>query len=136
MSDKSVKTEPRKRHHKKTFPTISGLVAIIVILALMVQITVITPAHALTRYYNCIARVANKNATLSISNVDACYNLIFKGALDYYGIKQPPVSPDKSTGPQENPNNDSVKKQTYNNVQDRVHEDRVHDSLQTRDVFG
>ena len=128
MCDKSMKmdhgSEPTKRHHKKAFFTISGLVAIIVILALMVQVTVITPAHALTRYYNCIARVANKNATLSISNVDACYNLIFKGALDYYGIKQPPVSADKSTGPQENPNNDSVKNQPDNNVQDKVQEEQ------------
>ncbi len=47
-----------------------------------------TAGHALTRYYNCVVRVANNNATLSISNVDNCYNVIFKGALDYYGIKQ------------------------------------------------
>ena len=55
------------------------------------------PSEALTRYYNCIARVANKNATLSMANVDACYNLIFKGVLDYYGIKQQPTFDNKVT---------------------------------------
>ena len=60
----------------------------------LIQITSITPAEALTRYYNCLARVANNNATLEIANVDACYNLIFKGALDYYGIKQASSSSD------------------------------------------
>lgn len=70
----------------------------------MIQITSVPPAEALTRYYNCLARVANKNATLSIANVDACYNLIFKGALDYYGIKQPPSTDDKNTE-SEGPNN-------------------------------
>jgi hypothetical protein len=62
-----------------------SILAIMIMLLLLVQLTLITPAHALTRYYNCIARVANKNGTLSIANADACYNLVFKGAADYYG---------------------------------------------------
>jgi hypothetical protein len=70
------------------------IIAIILISQLLIQITIVTPAHALTRYYNCIARIANKNATLSISNVNNCYNMIFKGALDYYGIKSAPITSD------------------------------------------
>jgi hypothetical protein len=70
------------------------LVSIMLVSSFLIQITSITPAEALTRYYNCLARVANNNATLEIANVDACYNLIFKGALDYYGIKQTSSSSD------------------------------------------
>ena len=35
---------------------------------------------ALTRYYNCTTRVANKNGTLSLQNIENCYDQIFKGA--------------------------------------------------------
>lgn len=70
------------------------IITIILISLLLIQITIVTPTHALTRYYNCIARVANKNGTLSMANVDACYNLIFKGALNYYGIKPAPITSD------------------------------------------
>jgi hypothetical protein len=64
--------------------------AIFLVSTVLINITYVLPSEGLTRYYNCIARVANKNATLTISNVDNCYNLVFKGALDYYGIKQQP----------------------------------------------
>ena len=37
-------------------------------------------ADALTRYYNCTTRAANKNGTLSLQNVDNCYDNVFKGA--------------------------------------------------------
>lgn len=39
-----------------------------------------TDADALTRYYNCTTRAANKNGTLSLQNVDNCYDNVFKGA--------------------------------------------------------
>jgi hypothetical protein len=35
---------------------------------------------ALSRYYNCTTRVANKNGTLSLQNIKKCYDQIFKGA--------------------------------------------------------
>jgi hypothetical protein len=76
---------------------LTSIIAIVLVSSFLIQITSVAPAEALTRYYNCIARVANSNATLSIANVDACYNLVFKGALDYYGIKQQPSSDDKDT---------------------------------------
>jgi hypothetical protein len=37
-------------------------------------------ADALTRYYNCTTRVANKNGTLSLQNIENCYDQVFKGA--------------------------------------------------------
>jgi len=75
----------------------TSIIAIVLVSSFLIQISSVTPSEALTRYYNCIARVANKNATLSMANVDACYNLIFKGALDYYGIKQPSVDKENNS---------------------------------------
>jgi len=69
----------------------TSIIVIVLASSFLIQISSVAPSEALTRYYNCLARVANKNATLSMANVDACYNLIFKGALDYYGIKQQPT---------------------------------------------
>jgi hypothetical protein len=107
--------------------TISG---IILIFLLLVQVTIVAPAHALTRYYNCIARVANKNATLSISNVDACYNLIFKGALNYYGIKPQlkAASHDNSTHPEE--------KTSTDHSPSSKQEDKINRNANIQDVFG
>ena len=79
----------------------TSIIAILLASSFLIQISSVAPAEALTRYYNCIARVANNNATLSIANVDACYNLIFKGALDYYGIKQQPTFDNKVTTSEE-----------------------------------
>lgn len=112
-------------------------VAIVLMLSLVVQIILVAPAHALTRYYNCIARVANKNATLSISNVDACYNMIFKGALNYYGIKQ---NPNHQNGTDTSPT-DSGKKfdkdSGYNAVNNNEKKSAsTHVSSNNQDVFG
>jgi hypothetical protein len=70
---------------------------IILLSAILVNNSYVLPSEGLTRYYNCVARVANKNATLTISNVDNCYNKIFKGALNYYGIKQQLIGVNSST---------------------------------------
>ena len=79
----------------------TSIIVIVLASSFLIQISSVAPSEALTRYYNCIARVANKNATLSLANVDACYNLIFKGALDYYGIKQQPTFDNKDTTSEE-----------------------------------
>jgi len=79
----------------------TSIIVIVLASSFLIQISSVAPSEALTRYYNCIARVANKNATLSMANVDACYNLIFKGALDYYGIKQQPTFDNKVTTSEE-----------------------------------
>ena len=44
------------------------------------QCGLLIDADALTRYYNCTTRAANKNGTLSLQNVDNCYDNVFKGA--------------------------------------------------------
>jgi hypothetical protein len=105
----------------------------ILIFLLLAQVSIVAPAHALTRYYNCIARVANKNATLAISNVDACYNLIFKGALNYYGIKQhlKAASHDNSTNPEEKPGRDS---RDYSPHSKQL--DKIDGNSNNQNVFG
>ncbi|HKG31954.1 MAG TPA: hypothetical protein VKA91_11845 [Nitrososphaeraceae archaeon] len=49
-------------------------------IVLTYQSGLLTDADALTRYYNCTTRAANKNGTLSLLNVDNCYDNVFKGA--------------------------------------------------------
>lgn len=93
-----------KRNIFGTNPKLSffKIFAVALICAILANVAYVLPSEGLTRYYNCVARVANKNATLTISNVDNCYNMIFKGALDYYGIKQQSATPsDNSTGLQQ-----------------------------------
>ena len=73
MSDKSRTT---KTVQKKV------VISVIIILAIIFvyQTGGMTDAKALTRYDNCITRVANKNGTLSLQNVENCYDQVFKGA--------------------------------------------------------
>ncbi len=56
--------------------TIVAALSIIVIY----QCGLLIDADALTRYFNCTTRSANKNGTLSLENADNCYDFIFKGA--------------------------------------------------------
>jgi hypothetical protein len=60
----------------RTILTVAAVLSIIVIY----QSGVLTDADALTRYFNCTTRAANKNGTLSLQNVDNCYDNVFKGA--------------------------------------------------------
>jgi len=57
-----------------------SIIAIVIALAIVVQIGFIVPAHALTNYFNCITRIANKHGTLTLENVENCYDKVFKGA--------------------------------------------------------
>ena len=59
-----------------TILTVAAILSIIVIY----QSGMLIDADALTRYFNCTTRAANKNGTLSIQNVDNCYDNVFKGA--------------------------------------------------------
>ncbi|MGA8843480.1 MAG: hypothetical protein WB511_07825 [Nitrososphaeraceae archaeon] len=89
----------RKLYRTAPGPKLSFIKIFVIILlfAILVNTSYVLPSEGLTRYYNCVARVANKNATLTISNVDNCYNKIFKGALNYYGIKQQLIGVNSST---------------------------------------
>jgi hypothetical protein len=60
----------------RTVLTVAAVLSIIVIF----QSGMLTYADALTRYFNCTTRAANKNGTLSLQNVDNCYDNVFKGA--------------------------------------------------------
>ena len=114
----------------------TSIVAIVLASSFLIQISSIAPSEALTRYYNCIARVANKNATLSMANVDACYNLIFKGALDYYGIKQQPTFDNKDTSSEDDSEKvlDSTKGQS-DSSNSKTQSEKVQRTSELYDVF-
>jgi hypothetical protein len=57
-----------------------SIIAIVIALAIVVQIGFIVPAHALTYYFNCVTRIANKHGMLTLENVENCYDKVFKGA--------------------------------------------------------
>ena len=57
-----------------------SIIAIVIALAIVIQIGFIVPAHALTNYFNCITRIANRHGTLTLENVENCYDKVFKGA--------------------------------------------------------
>jgi hypothetical protein len=56
------------------------IVAAVLSIIVIYQSGILTDADALTRYFNCTTRAANKNGTLSLQNVDNCYDNVFKGA--------------------------------------------------------
>ena len=116
----------------------TSIIAIVLASSFLIQISTVAPAEALTRYYNCIARVANDNATLSMGNVDACYNLIFKGALDFYGIKQQPTFDNKDTSSEDDSEkiSDSPKRQSDNsNSNSKTQSEKVQGTSELNDIF-
>ena len=48
----------------------------------IVQSLFLSSAYALTRYFNCVTRIANGNGTMSLENVKGCYYKVFQGARD------------------------------------------------------
>lgn len=50
------------------------------VIVFVYQTGLMVDADGLTRYYNCTTRVANKNGTLSLQNIENCYDQVFKGA--------------------------------------------------------
>jgi hypothetical protein len=74
-SERGQTSTTRTIRSKVIFP----ILAILTIL-FVYQIGIMVDADALTRYYNCTTRVANKNGTLSLQNIENCYDQIFKGA--------------------------------------------------------
>ena len=39
-------------------------------------------AQGLTRYYNCVTRDATNQETISLADVEICYDGVYKGAQD------------------------------------------------------
>ncbi len=54
----------------------------ILVVTSIVQSLFISSAYALTRYFNCLTRIANGNSTMSLDNVKGCYYKVFQGARD------------------------------------------------------
>ena len=49
---------------------------------ILAQISIVDPANALTRYFNCVTRTANNIGSFSMENAEVCYDKVFKGAAD------------------------------------------------------
>jgi hypothetical protein len=60
--------------------TTSGMLTITAIFVILIQIILVDAAEGLTRYCNCVTRDANKQGTLSLADVEVCYDKVFKGA--------------------------------------------------------
>ncbi len=62
----------------------SGLIIAIGFLVVIsiFQSLLVNSAFALTRYFNCVTRIANGNGTLTLENVKGCYYKVFQGARD------------------------------------------------------
>jgi hypothetical protein len=60
--------------------TIAGIFAIVMSLFILFQIGSLYSAHALSHYFNCIIRGANKSGALTLTNVETCYDKVFNGA--------------------------------------------------------
>ncbi|NOJ30337.1 MAG: hypothetical protein DA328_09250 [Nitrososphaeraceae archaeon] len=71
-------------HYKLNTNNISiilGIFCVLMIFSILFQLFLVEPAHALTRYYNCVTRTADKNGTLSEYNIQVCYDKVFLGAV-------------------------------------------------------
>ena len=55
---------------------------ILLVVTSFIQSLFLTSAYALTRYFNCITRIANGNGTMTLENVKGCYYKVFQGARD------------------------------------------------------
>ena len=70
------------RIKNNTKMTTISILSVAATLVIFIQIDLIGNAHALTRFNNCITRDANNHGTLSLADVENCYDTVFKGAQD------------------------------------------------------
>jgi hypothetical protein len=65
-------------------PNISTLSIIVFVIsfAILIQITYVDSANALTKYINCVTSIANSKRVLSLTDATACYDKEFKGATN------------------------------------------------------
>jgi hypothetical protein len=77
---KQLSSKYKKSRTAAATLSIAAIFAIVMSLSLLFQIGSITSAHALSHYFNCIIRGANKSGTLTLTNVETCYDKVFKGA--------------------------------------------------------
>lgn len=80
--------------------------AIVTAVALITTSTIIIPAFALTRYFNCTTGIANKSGKLTIDDVNMCYDKKFpskganSGATRSIVTSQSPMFEDSSSNNQ------------------------------------
>ena len=81
-SYKSIRNIPNKGFNARTAIRKRIIISVVTmfVIVFVYQTGLMENAHALTRYYNCTTRVANKNGTLSLQNIENCYDQVFKGA--------------------------------------------------------
>ena len=66
---------------KKSLTTSTTLmIASIFAIVILFQIGSLYSAYALSHYFNCIIRGANKSGALTLTDVETCYDKVFKGA--------------------------------------------------------
>ncbi len=58
------------------------ILAITATMVILTQIALVENAQGLTRFDNCVTRNANNHGTLSLADVERCYDSVFQGALD------------------------------------------------------
>jgi hypothetical protein len=85
---KQLSSKYKKSTTAATTSTIATIFAVVMSLSLLFQIGSITSAHALSHYFNCIIRGANKSGTLTLTNVETCYDKVFKGANPNFNSNQ------------------------------------------------
>src|SRR5919199_1665857 len=76
----SSSTHKKSTTTANTTLTIVGIFAIVMSLSILFQIGSLSSAQALSHYFNCIIRGANKSGALTLTNVKTCYDNVFKGA--------------------------------------------------------
>ena len=54
--------------------TTLGVIVIVTSLALITASTIVAPAFAIKRFFNCMTDVANKNGKLTVDDVNLCYD--------------------------------------------------------------
>lgn len=50
------------------------VIAIVAALAVITTSTIVTPAFAIKRFYNCMTDIANNSGRLTIGDVNTCYD--------------------------------------------------------------
>ena len=55
------------------------MIAILAVTSI-VQSLFVSSAYELTKYFNCVTRIANGNGTMTLEKVKGCYYKVFQGA--------------------------------------------------------
>ncbi len=76
MENKIIKIKFVKKWNTSSW----SIIAFAIAFAILIPLSYIDSAHALTKYENCIINASNNHGKLSLSDVTRCYDNEFKGA--------------------------------------------------------